>query len=96
MSIIKTLITFVACICQLLDGIVIYELGSNADSTFARLNEKRRMLAQSKSISEAPLFRGYGTHFVYLWVGTPPQRVSVIVDSGSQHTAFPCTGVFHI
>jgi hypothetical protein len=33
-----------------------------------------------------------GTHFIYLWVGTPPQRVSVIVDTGSHHTAFPCKG----
>jgi hypothetical protein len=33
-----------------------------------------------------------GTHFIYIWVGTPPQRVSVIVDTGSHHTAFPCKG----
>ena len=25
-------------------------------------------------------------------VGSPPQRVSVIVDTGSHHTAFPCSG----
>ena len=25
-------------------------------------------------------------------MGTPPQRVSVIVDTGSHHTAFPCDG----
>lgn len=40
----------------------------------------------------APLFRGMGTHFAFIWVGTPPQRVSVIVDTGSHFTAFPCTG----
>lgn len=38
-----------------------------------------------------PLFPGYGTHYVYLYVGTPPQRQSVIVDTGSFITAFPCS-----
>eukprot|EP00968_Pinguiococcus_pyrenoidosus_P011574 scaffold940_cov262-Pinguiococcus_pyrenoidosus.AAC.7 len=44
------------------------------------------------SPSSTPLFQGYGTHFAYLWVGTPAQRVSVIVDTGSGITAFPCNG----
>lgn len=39
-----------------------------------------------------PLYTGKGTHFAYVYVGTPPQRVSVIVDTGSHHLAFPCTG----
>ncbi|CAM9418785.1 unnamed protein product, partial [Discosporangium mesarthrocarpum] len=39
-----------------------------------------------------PLFPGWGTHFAYVYVGTPPQRVSVIVDTGSHYTAFPCSG----
>ena len=38
------------------------------------------------------LYQGYGTHYVDLWVGTPPQRQTVIVDTGSGVTAFPCTG----
>lgn len=36
------------------------------------------------------LFQGYGTHYLDLWVGTPPQRQTVIVDTGSGVTAFPC------
>jgi len=35
------------------------------------------------------------TFFVFaatVWVGTPPQRKSVIVDTGSHYTAFPCVG----
>jgi hypothetical protein len=40
----------------------------------------------------APLFQGIGTHYSSLWVGTPPQRQSVIVDTGSHYTAFPCEG----
>ena len=29
-----------------------------------------------------PLFPGYGTHYAYVYVGTPPQRQSVIIDTG--------------
>jgi hypothetical protein len=42
--------------------------------------------------SEADLFIGTGTHYANLYVGSPPQRVSVIIDTGSHHTAFPCAG----
>ena len=52
--------------------------------------EVRRKLADPQA--ELPLHAGYGTHFAYLYVGTPPQRVSVILDTGSHWTAFPCTG----
>jgi ferredoxin len=38
------------------------------------------------------LYPGYGTHFSYIWVGTPAQRQSVIIDTGSHYTAFPCSG----
>lgn len=39
------------------------------------------------------LYQGYGTHYVDLWVGSPtPQRQTVIVDTGSGVTAFPCEG----
>lgn len=40
----------------------------------------------------SPLFMGIGTHYAHVYVGDPPQRVSVIVDTGSHHTAFPCSG----
>jgi len=46
----------------------------------------------AKDGAEAPLFMGIGTHYANVYVGTPPQRVSVIVDTGSHHTAFPCSG----
>ena len=45
------------------------------------------------SLSSNPLFLGYGTHYSFIWVGSPvPQRVSVIIDTGSHNTAFPCIG----
>lgn len=39
-----------------------------------------------------PLRSSFGTHFVHAHVGTPPQRVRLIVDTGSYTTAFPCVG----
>lgn len=53
-------------------------------------SSSRRELQHKPYLS--PLYPGYGTHFAYLWVGSPPQRQSVIVDTGSHFTAFPCTG----
>ena len=53
--------------------------------------------SSSSSSSSQPqimgaLYQGYGTHYVDLWCGTPPQRQTVIVDTGSAQTAFPCGG----
>lgn len=44
----------------------------------------------AKAAQIAGLFQGYGTHYVDLWCGTPPQRQTLIVDTGSGITAFPC------
>ena len=45
------------------------------------------------SFASAPLSQGYGTHYANVWVGSPrAQRKSVIVDTGSHYTAFPCKG----
>lgn len=57
---------------------------------------KRRSLQASHGIDyegRMPLRTGYGTHFAFIYVGKPePQRVSVILDTGSHWMAFPCTG----
>ena len=37
-----------------------------------------------------PLHAKKGTHHVYFYIGTPPQRQTLIVDTGSRLTAFPC------
>ena len=75
--------------------------------TFRQLNQRGRRLSSTSSVDNhityaggiynnyqsVPLSQGYGTHFANVWVGTPvPQRKTVIVDTGSHYTAFPCTG----
>jgi len=60
---------------------------------------RRRKIQQTKkkgglfnSYQTSPLHQGYGTHYATIWVGTPSQRKSVIIDTGSHFTAFPCKG----
>jgi len=43
-----------------------------------------------QSYQSTPFSQGPGTHYSTVWVGTPAQRVTVIADTGSHHTAFPC------
>lgn len=55
--------------------------------------EQSRAGGQFNNYQAVPLSQGYGTHFASVWVGSPtPQRKTVIVDTGSHYTAFPCTG----
>lgn len=35
-----------------------------------------------------------GYYYINLFVGEPPQKQSVIVDTGSSITAFPCYGIY--
>lgn len=65
------------------------------DGVYAEANHttERLLKAREDPYHIAPLNQGYGTHYVNLWVGTPtPQRKTVIVDTGSHYTAFPCSG----
>lgn len=65
----------------------VYALGQFNNS----LSHWHRSLKR-RSPEVTPLYPGYGTHFAYIFVGTPPQRQSVIIDTGSHYTAFPCVG----
>lgn len=42
-------------------------------------------------VISVPLHSEHGTHHAYLYVGSPPQRRTLIVDTGSRLVAFPCT-----
>ena len=54
-------------------------------------NSKRKLFS-SLQPEITPLYPGYGTHYAYIYVGTPPQRQTVIIDTGSHYIAFPCKG----
>jgi hypothetical protein len=51
---------------------------------------RRRTGASNNQKQVGALYQGYGTHYVDLWVGTPPQRQTLIVDTGSGVTALSC------
>ena len=50
------------------------------------------LLTLAPSIPRSPLGVDSGTHYAHIYVGTPPQRQSVILDTGSHFAAFPCVG----
>jgi len=75
-------------------------LGLSDEEVFAeeldedeRRNRQRRRRTVENTSNEimGGLYMGYGTHYVDLWCGSPPQRQTVIVDTGSSQTAFPCS-----
>lgn len=53
---------------------------------------EERYRRREEAVQVGALFEGYGTHYIDLWCGSPPQRQTVIVDTGSGVTAFPCSG----
>mmetsp|Transcript_1276 Transcript_1276/g.2920 ORF Transcript_1276/g.2920 Transcript_1276/m.2920 type:complete len:302 (+) Transcript_1276:257-1162(+) len=60
-------------------------------SSFDRLPFHRPRSLSSPSQQLSPLYQGYGTHYLDLWLGLPtPQRQTAVVDTGSSATAFPC------
>jgi hypothetical protein len=40
--------------------------------------------------STVPMHAVSGTHHIYVYVGSPPKRQTLIVDTGSRIMAFPC------
>jgi hypothetical protein len=70
---------------------------TTSTNTASNSNNRRTLNSlyggQFNNYQAVPLSQGYGTHYANLWVGSPiPQRQSVIVDTGSHFTAFPCVG----
>jgi hypothetical protein len=39
-----------------------------------------------------PVFQDYGAYYIDIYVGSPPQRQTVMLDTGSENLAIPCTG----
>jgi len=66
-------------------------LDDNLDSAnLGDADHPRRRLGGAKQVGA--LYQGYGTHYVDVWCGTPPQRQTVIVSTNSGATGFPCKG----
>ena len=61
---------------------------ASSSTASSRSRGSRRRLEHSRF----PLRASVGTHYVHARVGTPPQTVTLIIDTGSFTTAFPCAG----
>lgn len=46
-------------------------------------SRKAEASSGNEAIHAARFYQGYGTHYIDLWCGTPPQRQTVILDTGS-------------
>jgi hypothetical protein len=64
-----------------------------SDQDQAATATKQSALSDPPPISSLiyPLHAKSGTHHAYLYIGSPPQRQTLIVDTGSRLTAFPCS-----
>ena len=62
---------------------------SNAYQSSAS-NSNNDIPAASSSNITIPMHAHSGTHHVHLYIGSPPQRQTLIVDTGSKAMAFPC------
>jgi len=60
-------------------------------TTTSDASRHRASRRRSEAQQVGALYQGIGTHYVDIWCGTPPQRQTVIVDTGSGVTAFPCS-----
>lgn len=63
-----------------------------AKSTSNSWNRLLTQFSHDGNYEVVPLNIGTGTHYTWIYVGSPPQRASVIVDTGSHVMAFPCKG----
>ncbi|KAF1328638.1 Aspartyl protease, partial [Globisporangium splendens] len=60
--------------------------------THSEVYRRRRLQNVDGELEVVPLNLGLGTHYAWVYAGTPPQRASVITDTGSGLMAFPCSG----
>lgn len=65
-----------------------------APSFSSQVTSKRAQIFKiSRSSPQTiPVFQGYGAYYLDLYVGSPPQRQTFMIDTGSEHIAIPCTG----
>jgi len=68
-------------------------LESENSSSSSSASQRRQLMRQKASPQTIPMYQGYGTFYVDIYVGSPrPQRQTVFVDTGSESIGFPCSG----
>lgn len=72
------------------------ELHRVPEASHSESYRRRRMQNVDGKMEVMPLNPGLGTHYAWVYAGTPPQRASVITDTGSSLMAFPCSGYVRV
>jgi hypothetical protein len=62
---------------------------SKAQLTSVHLRHTGHRSLSAQQVDAA--YQGYGTHYVDMWTGTPPQRQTLIIGTGSPGIGFPCS-----
>jgi hypothetical protein len=71
--------------------IISLSLSSRSESPpIGSAKDVRRRL-QSNHPHTQKIYQGYGAYYVDIYVGSPPQRQTVLVDTGSENTGIPCS-----
>ena len=65
--------------------------GQESRRRLSAVDDDPQLRRRLDAVQVGALYQGYGTHYIDLWVGSPPQRQTLIVDTGSGVTAFPCS-----
>jgi len=58
------------------------------DKRLRSLDGRRRL--QSMPLKPLQIFQGNGAYYFDLYIGSPPQRQTVLLDTGSENVAIPC------
>jgi len=64
--------------------------GAISNDSSIRHEQSSATLSNTTTVATVPLHATTGTHHVYVYIGSPPQRQTLIVDTGSRLLAFPC------
>jgi Xylanase inhibitor N-terminal len=74
------------------DNVALDPTMSEHDATATLAQQEQQQQQHQRNFQVLSLYQGFGTHYADVWVGSPPQRQTLIVDTGSATTAFACSG----
>ena len=69
---------------------LVLQLKHGAPAASGRKGRRLTSQVSDPGYEDIPTFPGTGTHYAEIYVGSPPQKASVILDTGSHLTSFVC------
>lgn len=78
--------------CYMISCIFFSLAATSFSSQVTNKRAEKFKIGSRSSPQTIPVFQGYGAYYADLYVGSPPQRQTFMIDTGSEHVAIPCTG----